>query len=159
MKNSVMLLFVAIVAVFMSACAQPNKPENVVKEFVMALDSKDFKKAADLGTDDTDKMVELLKSFAAMQGDKKEAGADKTEKHAKAEKITCTETGDKATCKFCCTAEGKDEDYQLVKKDGKWLVDMKKDNNIGGDINPKATDTTSTDEPAATEEPAKKDKK
>jgi ketosteroid isomerase-like protein len=155
MKKSLTLLLVAAVAVFIGACAKTNNPEAVVKEFVMALDSKDFKKAADLGTDDTDKMVELLKSFDAMQGDKKDA---KAEKHAKAEKVSCEEKGDAATCKFCCTAEGKDETYQLVKKDGKWLVDMKKDPSIGGGGESNMGKDT-TDVAAPVEETAPKDKK
>ena len=151
MKKIINIILVAAIATAVTSCKKTG-PESTAKDFVMALDSKDYDKAKSLGTEDTKSMVDLIKSLAGM--------TPATDKHAKIDKIDCKINGDKGVCTYCCTAEGQEDKVELVLKDGKWLVDMKK-NPGGNDIAPKGKDSLDTDAPkpdapAATE--AKKDK-
>lgn len=148
MKKIINFILVAIVATAVVSCKKSG-PEAVAKDFVMALDSKDYDKAKSLGTDDTKAMVDLIKSLAGM--------APASDKHAKIDKMDCKVDGDKGTCTYCCTAEGAEDKVELVQKDGKWLVDMKK-NPGGNDLTPKLDDSTATDAPAA-DAPAKVEEK
>ena len=154
MKKFINFILVAIVATAVVSCKKTG-PESVAKDFVMALDSKDYDKAKALGTDDTKQMVDLIKSLAGM--------TPATNKHTKIDKMDCKVDGDKGVCSYCCTAEGADDKVDVVLKDGKWLVDMKK-NPGGGELGPKSSlDTTGgdalkADEPAK-EEPKKEEKK
>ncbi len=132
MKKFINIFLVAIVATAVVSCKKTG-PEAVAKDFVMALDSKDYDKAKSLGTDDTKQMVDLIKSLAGM--------TPPSDKHAKIDKMTCTVDGDKGVCSYCCTAEGADDKVDVVRKDGKWYVDMKK--NPGGDLSPKGDKDTS----------------
>ncbi|MEY4926654.1 MAG: hypothetical protein RI894_1090 [Bacteroidota bacterium] len=139
MKKIINIFLVAIIATAVTSCKK-NGPEAVAKDFVMALDSKDYDKAKSFGTEDTKSMVDLIKNFASM--------APASDKHAKIDKMDCKVDGDKGVCTYCCTAEGVEDKVDVVRKDGKWLVDMKK-NQGGGDLSPKgAKDTTATDSPA-----------
>jgi ketosteroid isomerase-like protein len=137
MKKIINILLVATIAIAVTSCKKSG-PENVAKDFVMALDSKDYDKAKSFGTEDTKAMVDLIKNLAGM--------TPATDKHAKIDKMDCKVDGDKGVCTYCCTAEGQDDKVDVVRKDGKWLVDMKK-NPGGNDLSPKS-DTTATDEPA-----------
>ncbi len=140
MKKIINIFLVAIIATAVTSCKK-NGPEAVAKDFVMALDSKDYDKAKSLGTEDTKSMVDLIKSLAGM--------TPASDKHAKIDKMDCKVDGDKGVCTYCCTAEGVEDKVEVVRKDGKWLVDMKK-NPGGTDLAPKSdADTTKTDTPAA----------
>ncbi len=141
MKKIINLILVAIVATAVVSCKKTG-PEAVAKDFVMALDSKDYDKAKSLGTDDTKQMVDLIKSLAGM--------TPPSDKHAKIDKMTCTVDGDKGVCSYCCTAEGVEDKVDVVRKDGKWYVDMKK-NAGGGDLAPKSGDSTDTEDLKADE--------
>jgi hypothetical protein len=69
-------------------------------------------------------MIEMIKSFSGMSEEKE------GEEPKKIENLACEVDGDKAVCTY--NLEGEEEDkLELVKKDGKWLVDMKKENPMG----------------------------
>ncbi len=116
-KKSLILVFTAVI-LSATAC-QKSGVESIAREFLLAMDAKDFVKAKAMGTANTQQTIELQQGFAAMIPD--------DGKHISLDKMSCKETGDKATCEYCCNKQGKEEVLNLVKKDGKWLVDMKKD--------------------------------
>jgi len=135
MKKLFSLVIVAIVIVAVSACGnKKNTPEAVAEKFLGHLNKKEYAEAKKLGTENTKQMLDMMESFA---------GANKKEeaKDVKIENLKCETTEDKAKCTY--TAEAKAETIDLVKQDGNWLVDMKKEGN-GENPPPTGTPTDST---------------
>lgn len=123
MKKLFSLVMVAIVIVAISACGgKKNSPEAVAEKFLNHLNKKEYAECKKMGTDNTKQMIEMMESFAGMN--KKEEGKEEA-KEVKIENMKCETTDDKAKCTY--TAEGKEETIELVKQDGNWLVDMKKE--------------------------------
>lgn len=138
MKNLLKLAVLAIVIVAFNACgSKTDTPEAVAEKFLNHLNKKEYAEAKKMGTEQTGQMIDMMESFSSM-------GAEDTKKEVKIENMKCTTTEDKSNCTY--TSDGKEDKIDLVKKDGKWLVDMKKE---GGD-NPPPTDpndTTATTQP------------
>jgi hypothetical protein len=119
MKNLLKLAVVAIMIVAFNACgSKSDTPEAVAEKFLNHLNKKEYADAKKLGTEQTGQMIDMMESFGA-------AGGNAEKKDVKIENMKCTTTDDKSACTY--TAEGKEEKIELVKKDGKWLVDMKKE--------------------------------
>jgi Domain of unknown function (DUF4878) len=117
MKIKFLILSVAACFV-MASCGKTveNTPKDVTLAFVEAMASKDFDGAKGYCTKTSGAVIDGMKSFASMAPETKLSKSE----------VTCEESGDKATCKFCC-AEGKSEEtYNLVKEDGKWKVEYVK---------------------------------
>ncbi|MEI6853551.1 MAG: hypothetical protein WCL06_11935, partial [Bacteroidota bacterium] len=134
MKKLFSLVIVAIVIVAVSACGgKKNTPEAVAEKFLGHLNKKEYAEAKKLGTENTKQMLDMMESFSGM--DKKAEVKD-----VKIENLKCETTEDKAKCTY--TAEAKEETIDLVKQDGNWLVDMKKEGN--GETPPTTPTTDST---------------
>ncbi|MEI6124259.1 MAG: hypothetical protein WCQ95_11605 [Bacteroidota bacterium] len=119
MKKLFSLVMVAIVIVAISACGgKKNTPEAVAEKFLGHLNKKEYAEAKKMGTENTKQMLDMMESFAGMD---KKAEA----KEVKIENLKCDTQADKSKCTY--TAEGKNETIDLVKQDGNWLVDMKKE--------------------------------
>jgi hypothetical protein len=130
MKNLLKLAVLAVVILAINACgSKTDTPEAVAEKFLNHLNKKEYAKAKELGTDQTKEYLATLESFDSF-------GGDQAKKEVKIENMKCTTTDDKANCTYL--GDGKEETIDLVKKDGKWLVDMKKE----------ANDTTMPEEPA-----------
>jgi hypothetical protein len=115
----------AAILIFLVACSQ-NSPKSVAEHFLKAYHKQDFKEAAKYGTEDTGKMLDMLKSFIDMMPDSMKNARDlKTE--ITSEKVE----GNKAV--YTYKEEGKDGEQvlNLVKVNDKWKVSMSKDNMNG----------------------------
>ncbi|MBU0488150.1 MAG: hypothetical protein KKD31_09395 [Bacteroidetes bacterium] len=123
MKNIFTTLIVAAIVVAISACggSKGDTPEAIAEQFAKALNDKKWDDAKKLGTEATGQMIDMISSMAGLGGDEEKV---KEFKDFKAEVKE-----DKAVVKYL--ADGKEEKLDLVKKDNKWLVDMKKE---GGDV-------------------------
>ena len=140
MKKFFNLFVLATVIVAFAACKGGSAdPKGVATQFVTALDSKDYTTAKSLSTEESAQMLSMVETIGAAVPD--------DGKKAKIDKMTCTETGEKASCTYCCDRDGKDGKVDLVKKDGKWLVDFKK-------AGPAAGEGMGTEEAPAGEETA-----
>lgn len=138
MKKLFSLVIVAIVIVAVSACGgKKNTPEAVAEKFLNHLNKKEYAEAKKLGTENTKQMLDMMESLSSM-------GGDKEVKEVKIENLKCETTEDKSHCTY--TSDGKEEVLDLVKQDGNWLVDMKKE---GGETPPEVpvTDSTATEAP------------
>ncbi len=128
MKNLLKLAVLAVVIFAINACgSKTDTPEAVATTFLGHLNKKEYAKAKELGTDQTKEYLATLESFDSF-------GGEQDKKEVKIENMKCNTTEDKANCTYL--GDGKEETIDLVKKDGKWLVDMKKE----------ATDPAPTDE-------------
>ncbi len=122
-------------ALFMAACgSQADGPKEVATKFLTHINAMEFEEAKQYGTKETNDLLDMLKGFAAM-------GGEQEKPEATAFTITdVKEEGDTATVTY--KNEGAEEavTIELVKQDGKWLVninkeDMNKDEDMGGVMN------------------------
>lgn len=97
-----------------------GSPESVAKDFVMAMDSRDTATALALATPESAIAIQMLASILP-------SSDSKTAKHAQIDKLACTVKGDKATCKYCCDANGREQSMDLVRIAEQWRVNYKKD--------------------------------
>ncbi|MBU0488148.1 MAG: lumazine-binding protein [Bacteroidetes bacterium] len=127
MKKVLTFALVAVIAVAFMACggSKNNTPEGVAEEFAKALNDKKWDDAKKLGTEATGQMIDMMSSMAGLGGDEEKV---KEFKDFKAEV-----KDNAAVVKYL--ADGKEEKLDLVKKDDKWLVDMKKEADMGDAMN------------------------
>lgn len=124
MKNLMKIGFVLVFSAFMFACGgSSDDPQAVAKDFLTALADQDYDAAKKLGTENTVQMLTMIESMADMapEGEDMDMGADM-------DAIEWGETevdGDSAVVHY--KAEDKEEKLDLVKVDGEWKVDMKKE--------------------------------
>ncbi len=122
MKKLMSIGFVLLFSFFMVSCGgSSDNPQDVAIEFMDALGDQDYDKAKDLGTENTIMMIGMIESMASMAPE----GEDSEEMG----EITWGETeidGDNAIC-FYSTEDKADQQVDLVKVDGDWKVDMKKE--------------------------------
>jgi len=121
MKKLMSIGFVLLFSFFMVSCGgSSDNPQDVAKAFMEALADQDYDKAKDLGTENTVMMIGMIEGMAGMaEGEEAEAG-----------ELTWGDTeidGDSAVCYY--SEEGKEGQQQvdLIKVDGDWKVDMKKE--------------------------------
>ena len=119
-------------ALFMAACgSKADGPKEVATKFLTHINAMEFEEAKQYGTKETNDLLDMLKGFAAMGGE---------EQKPEATAFTITdvkEEGDKATVTYMSEGAEEAETLELVKQDGKWLVninkeDMNKDEDMGG---------------------------
>lgn len=124
MKN-LLNLFALVAVVTLASCGGgvKNTPEDVSTAFAKALSAMDYSKAKSLGTDATKEALQAIEKVSAMMPAEAKAAMSK----AKFEKATCADgEGGKKTCKVCCDEKGSEMPVTVIQKDGKWLVDMNK---------------------------------
>jgi hypothetical protein len=139
MKNGLLKTGTFLMICFLFACSG-NSPKSVAENFLKAMNKMDFDGAKKYGTEDTNKMLDMLSGFAKMMPDS--AKKEDVKMEITSEKIE----GDKAT--YTYKEEGKDGDQtiNLVKVDGKWKVAMSKDDmNSGHEGEQMDSGATSTD--------------
>ena len=117
----------AIIAIFaLQACKTTNDPEDVTRKFMNHLMAGEYAKAGEYGTESTKQMMQMFEALESLGG---EGMAEDEVKPEKIKDIECDVTGEEAVCRF--QEDGETAEVHLVKKDGKWLVDMKKENPFG----------------------------
>ncbi len=122
MKTLKITTILLIVGFIISACQRTETPESVVEKFVTSLDKGDYEKAKDLGTEFTKEIVEALQSFDEMN---EQYGEVEKEEPQVIEDILCKVDNSNANCSYIINDEKHELD--LLKEDGKWLVDLKKE--------------------------------
>ncbi|MBK9175821.1 MAG: DUF4878 domain-containing protein [Flavobacteriales bacterium] len=114
------------VAALLAACGggAADTPTQVAEKYLTALNKQDFDAAKKLGTEKTVAMLDMIAPMMKMMGD---AAKEKSGFKILGEKIE----GEKATVTYRGEGKDADETVTLVQMDGKWLVDMAKEE--GGD--------------------------
>lgn len=140
MKTLAKVLGVLVVLAMFASCAKKG-PEQVAEKFLTHLNKLEFAEAKKYATESTQKMLDLLSQFPNQEA-----------KEVKIENLKCTEEGDKARCTY--TVDGKEESIDLVKVDGKWLVDMQKEMPIEEPVIEGGEDVGTIEETGETDQPA-----
>ncbi len=139
MKKLFSLVIAAIVVIAFASCGdKSNTPEAVATKYLNHINKKEFDEAKKIATEETGQMLDMMKSFSGV-------GGAQEAKEVKIENLKCETTDEKSVCKY--TADGKEESLDLVKKEGKWLVDQKKEGT--GEPTMPADSTATTDTTAA----------
>lgn len=94
---------------------KPGATETAEK-YLNALMKKDYAKAKEIGTKNTQDMLDALVSM------------NMAPVISKVENLKCDEYENEAVCTYCCASEGKSS-IKLIKEAGVWLVDEKKEGN------------------------------
>ncbi len=125
--RTIKVLFVALAVIFVfQACETTDGPDKVTEKFMNHLIAGEYDLAAEYGTESTKQMMEMFEALESLGG---EGLVNDEAETAKIKDIDCEIDGDFAVCRF--EEEGEMAEVQLVKLDGEWLVDMKKENPFG----------------------------
>jgi len=117
MKKLLTVAVIALAVITMNACKSSDTPEKVAEKFLNHINKKEFAEAKKIATPESAASIDMLESFAKMGGEQT--------KETKIENMKCKIDGDKAACDY--TENGEAKKLDLIKKDGKWLVEMKKE--------------------------------
>ncbi|HPI54066.1 MAG TPA: DUF4878 domain-containing protein [Chitinophagaceae bacterium] len=124
MKKLVLSIVVVALAAFtFVSCGSKSDPKSVATSFLNARNSLDYETAKKFGTPETGKMIDMMASFSSMIPD----SMKNESKKIKVEIKDVKEEGDKATVTYSESIKPGDQTLNLIKKDGKWLVNMTKD--------------------------------
>ena len=91
-----------------------STPSSVATAYLKALKNNEVEKAKELGTKDTQDMLDALNSMKMLPTIEQ------------VNDVKCTEEGNKAKCTYCCSKDG-DNEISLIKEGDKWLVNEKKE--------------------------------
>lgn len=105
-------VILGVFAIGLLAACGGDTPEKVATAYLTAMKNKKWEDAKALGTERTKSYVGTFESLPNM-----ESGITDVKD------VKCEDQSDTtATCSFCCSNDGKTS-LNLVKRDGKWLVD------------------------------------
>lgn len=140
MKKFFVSFFALLLLAVVSMSCNKNSPKQVATTWLTSFYHLDYETPKKMSTEDTKNLLSTLQQFATMVSD-----SDKKEY----KKITVTvkdvkEKGDTAIATYTTSNDpGKDQALQLVKLNGKWLVEFSKNDQVSG-----AADTLSPEQPA-----------
>ncbi len=136
------LAAVMVIAISLISC-NSNSPKASADKFLTGLYHYDYEAAKSVSTEETKKMIDLMAQFSAMMPDSMKQAAKKVQVNIKDVK----EEGDKATATYTTSDDPAEKKINLIKQNGKWLVQYSKmDSGMGGE-------GANTDINAPTEEP------
>lgn len=121
------LAAVMVIAISMVSC-NSNSPKASADKFLTGLLHYDYEAAKSVSTEETKKMIDLMAQFSAMMPDSMKQAAKKVKVNIKDAK----EEGDKATVTYTTSDDPQEKKLNLVKQNGKWMVQYSKmDGNMG----------------------------
>jgi ABC-type oligopeptide transport system substrate-binding subunit len=142
MKNKInFITLILSIAILFVACGGNDSPRSVGEKFLKAMSSQDFETAKKYGTEETEKLLDMMSGFTKMSN-------DSVAKEMKFEITREKVTGDNATVFY--KEDGREGELQLpmVKVDGKWKVLLSKESinssDASMDIGATNTDTMIT---------------
>jgi hypothetical protein len=157
MKKVVSLLLVVVAIVAFNSCKKSDTPEAVAEKYLKAMETLKFDDAKALATEESKGTIDMMAQLATMGGEEAKKAAAEAKIEIKEMKCETKEDVSDCTCKVNNGKEEKAVPVHLVKKDGKWLVEQKKEGGAPAEEVAPATDSTAT--ATTTEEPAKEEVK
>ena len=140
------VLSIAFIAAIVLAGCTSNSPKPVAEKFLNSFWHMDYKDAKTVSDSATIQMIEMLETMSTTMADSDRQDAKKISVTVKDEKLI----NDTSAVVTYITSEIKEEKtLRLVKKNGKWLVNLTKNDNTL-DEPQQQPDTTQTQETADT---------
>jgi uncharacterized protein YxeA len=129
MKKVLLSLSTLLLAAVMVVSCNKNSPKDVANTWLTSFYHMDYETAKKVSTDDTKNLISQLQQLTGMISDSSKAEMKKIVVTVKDVK----ENGDKAEVKYALSdSPTKDQSLELVKKDGKWLVQFSKNDQGAG---------------------------
>ena len=142
MKKALFSLTLALFAVIGLVGCDSNSPEAAADKFMTGLLHYDYEAAKSVSTEETKKMVDLMAQFSAMMPDSMKKEAKKIKVNIKDSK----EEGETAVVTYTTSEDPAEKKMNLVKQDGKWLVQYTKmDEGNGTESMPPADEVPTSD--------------
>lgn len=125
MKTIFLATILVIITLILSSCGMGDSPENTANQFMGHLVNEDYEAAKAISTANTHQMIGLLQAAKSMGKD------ENSQKETVVFDCSCEQEGETATCS-CCEDGNLEEctSLNVVKKEGKWLADMKKEGGL-----------------------------
>jgi hypothetical protein len=102
----------------------------------------DYEAAKTVSTEETKKMLDMMAQFSSMVPD----SAKETAKKIKVDIKEAKEEGDKATVTYTTSEDPSEKKLNMVKQNGKWLVQWSKQDTMGSESNTGETTEAPTGE-------------
>lgn len=115
------IAFIAILISCQLFKKKDNSPEFVAKTFLVHIQKLEFEDAKEYATEETKMMLTFFTNISDLVPDSQRVSATEPD----VEIHDCIIQNETAQCSY--TANHKDQTIDLIKQDGKWLVDMKKE--------------------------------
>ncbi|PLW92888.1 MAG: hypothetical protein C0592_08455 [Marinilabiliales bacterium] len=126
MKLKTLILLVLAIPFVIFSCKifkdKTNTPEFVSQVFLEHIQKLEFEEAKEYSTEETKMMLTFFTNITELVPDSQRIPAQETDVVIH----NCIIQGETAQCSY--TANGKNQTIDLIKQEGKWLVDMKKEN-------------------------------
>jgi len=158
MKKVVSLLLVVVAMVAFNSCKKSDTPEAIAEKYVKAVEMQKFDDAKALVTEESKATIDMMSQMFAMGGEEAKKAAAEVKVEIKDMKCDTKDDASDCTCKVNNGKEEKEQKLHLVKKDGKWLVEQKKEGGAPTEAAPADSTATATEATPAEEAP-KADKK
>lgn len=127
-----------IIATGFTSCTS-NSPKPVAEKFLNSFWHMDYKEAKTVSTDVTKDMLDMLEQVSTTMPD----SAKQTAKRVVVTIKDVKESGDKAVVTFTTSEIKEEKQINLVKKDGKWLVNLTKNDDFSSEAStPDSTSST-----------------
>lgn len=128
-------IFFALAAVIMLAVGlvscNSNTPKAAADKFLTSFYHMDYKEAKTVSTEETKKMLDMIEQFSTMIPDSAKANAKKIKVTIKDVK----EEGEKAVVTYTTSENTTESKLDMIKQEGKWLVQFNKQDQGVGDMN------------------------
>ena len=130
-KISILILSTITLSFAIFSCGSKSDPKDVSQNFLNALTKMDYEGAKKYGTAETGKMLDMLSSFSSMLPDSVKNKAKDIKIEIKDVKQDAS--GEKCEVTYKNSDKENDQVLNLVKQEGKWLVNMNKDESMGAE--------------------------
>ncbi len=126
--KKVLLSLAVVFTVALVSCGSKSDPKDVAKNYLSALVKMDYETAKKYCTEDNKKVLDMFASFNGAIPDSVKNKA----KDVKIEIVNAKEEGDVCTVTYKASDKPGDNTLKMAKKDGKWLANQSKDDNMSG---------------------------
>ena len=136
MSKLIYLLSTCLVLSLLTSCGNTNNrtPEETTKRFFELMAKEDYDGAKAFASRDTDKTLDAIDRLKGIFNNlEEEPGQNIITKNLDFTKdvtYTCTEEGNKATCKCCDTTTDTCTTIELLTENGTWVVHQPKETSI-----------------------------
>ncbi len=132
------LTFIIGITFLLISCGKNDSPSSITDKFLSALTKQEFEIAKTYGTDDTDRLLDMMIGYKKM-------GAEPFLQDAVFDIIDEKINGDEAKVRVKVEGRNKELVFNLEKEDGKWKVAMNKETINESDANIFDLGATNTD--------------
>ncbi len=136
------LIFILGFTFFFFSCGKNDTPSSITEKFLSALSKQEFETAKSYGTDDTDRLLDMMIGYKKM-------GAEPFLQDAVFDIIDEKINGDEAKVRVKVEGRNKELVFNLEKEEGKWKVAMNKETINESDANIFDLGATNTDTTSA----------